>query len=90
MNITPTSCHQESLATSSTTSQDKEGFLSERVRLVEPEIKVPGAEGSESLSHHALSAGRLVAEVLPVRSIDTPHPQENELKKLYGLSLIHI
>ena len=85
MNITPTSCHQESLATSSTTSQDKEGFLSERVRLVEPEIKVPGAEGSESLSHHALSAGRLVAEVLPVRSIDTPHPQENELKKLYGV-----
>ena len=83
INITSTSCHKESLATSATTAQDKEGFLSERVRLVEPEIKLPEAEGSESLSH-GLNAGRSVVEIPSVKSPGASFRPENEPDKLYG------
>ena len=84
MNITPTSCHQTSLATSATTSQDKKGFSSKRVRSVESEVKVPGAEGSESLSH-VPNARRSIVEVPPAKSLSASSQPENEPNKLYGV-----
>ena len=84
MNITPTSWHQTSLATSATTSQDKKDFSSKRVRSVEPEIKMPGAEGSEGLSH-VPNARRSIVEAPPAKSPSVSSQPENEPNKLCGV-----